>query len=106
MLKAILSLIRSEKTMKKALFLLSVATVMFNTVYVSHAENLNYMASGQETWDIPTLQAEISRTESVIAMNKDRLKSLNAELAKKVALTETAAGSGDSETEKDHYMGH
>lgn len=91
--------------MKYAIFTLTLATLLFGTVYVSQAENLNYMASGQETWDVPALQAEISRTESVIAFNNERLEDLNKELAKKLALTETAASADDS-VEKDHFMGH
>ena len=91
--------------MRYFLLLSGVSVVLFGFSNV-HAENLSYMISGQEKWDIERLAKDIERTEDRIALDQLRLAAMKKEMAEKVAAIESAAGQQDQARDYDHYLGH
>lgn len=72
---------------------------------VSHAENLNFMRTGDEVWSVESLQTEIQTLEGSIELSQMRLEEMKKELALRVSKIDTAAGQ-EATPEKDHFLGH
>lgn len=70
------------------------------------AENLNYMASGQEYWTVEEIEKTIEEAEQFPELKETRVSEMQKEIANKLSKVETAAGEDTPESSYGHFLGH